>query len=200
MTTRVIGRPNPEKSHYCDLPDEYGPDREPTGTLIECDGCGRRYISTPAREVTRGMQQVGNHWKEVHRSWLEKRRWNRLQAERTARALLPARTNPELPCEINMKKGWSCLRGYHSDGPCALVEDGVPVGVGNQPVLSVGDIAMSKSILVEIDRNARAYGWEVGNGHPLARKIVETSPDNPFTDKNWQSKISQDGPGEDFDD
>lgn len=43
--------------------------------------------------------------------------------------------------------------------------------------------------LEEIDRNARAYGWEIGNGHPLAERIEELSDDNPFLDKKWREKM-----------
>lgn len=46
----------------------------------------------------------------------------------------------------------------------------------------------SKDIDEEIDRNARAYGFEIGRGHPLAEKLEKTSPDNPFLDKNWRAK------------
>lgn len=39
-----------------------------------------------------------------------------------------------------------------------------------------------------IDRNARAYGWEIGRGAPLVDKI-EYSPDNPFLNPNWRENI-----------
>lgn len=26
-------------------------------------------------------------------------------------------------CEVNMKPGWICIRGFHETGPCALVEN-----------------------------------------------------------------------------
>lgn len=35
----------------------------------------------------------------------------------------------------------------------------------------------------EIDRNARAYGWEVGNGKE-AKDVIEASPDNPYLKEN----------------
>jgi hypothetical protein len=41
----------------------------------------------------------------------------------------------------------------------------------------------------EIDRNARAYGWSVGRGHPLAEQIEDVDPENPFLDPNWRDKI-----------
>lgn len=39
--------------------------------------------------------------------------------------------------------------------------------------------------LLEIDRNARAYGWEVGRGQGCGQQ-VKASPDNPFMDENWR--------------
>lgn len=40
----------------------------------------------------------------------------------------------------------------------------------------------------EIDRNARAYGFEVGRGKPLT-KTMTFSDDNPFIDRNWRDKV-----------
>jgi len=45
------------------------------------------------------------------------------------------------------------------------------------------------SALGEIDRNARAYGWEIGHGHPLAEQIESTSDDNPFLNPDWRDQI-----------
>lgn len=42
--------------------------------------------------------------------------------------------------------------------------------------------------LEEIDRNARAYGWAVGRGQPLAEQI-ESGDDNPFHDPDWRERI-----------
>jgi len=44
--------------------------------------------------------------------------------------------------------------------------------------------------LFEIDRNARAYGFEVGRGHPLVKDVLKLSPDNPFLQKDWAEMIS----------
>lgn len=41
----------------------------------------------------------------------------------------------------------------------------------------------------EIDRNARAYGWEIGKGHPLVEQIEKMQPDNPFLNKNWRENL-----------
>lgn len=49
----------------------------------------------------------------------------------------------------------------------------------------------------EADRQARAYGWEMGNaGH--SGKLVEmvtTSPENPFLDPDWKSRITREEKG-----
>lgn len=42
--------------------------------------------------------------------------------------------------------------------------------------------------LEEIDRQARAYGFEIGRGKPLD-VVVSTSDDNPFMEKNWRCQI-----------
>jgi hypothetical protein len=51
-------------------------------------------------------------------------------------------------------------------------------------------------LLEELDRNARAYGWEVGRGHPLTEKLTVTSPDNPFMDRNWRDKVEKSPEGD----
>ncbi len=45
-------------------------------------------------------------------------------------------------------------------------------------------------ILEEIDRNARAYGYEIGRGQQLGREIT-TSQDNPFLDPNWRDQVPE---------
>lgn len=47
---------------------------------------------------------------------------------------------------------------------------------------------ITKDMLDDMDRNARAYGWEIGKGKPLTTEM-EMSPDNPFTDKNWKDNV-----------
>lgn len=41
----------------------------------------------------------------------------------------------------------------------------------------------------EIDRNARAYGWEVGRGKTPA-EVINMSRDNPFADPNWAVAVA----------
>lgn len=45
--------------------------------------------------------------------------------------------------------------------------------------------------LSESDRNARAYGFEIGRGKPLAEKLTELSDNNPFMDSEWQFKMTE---------
>jgi hypothetical protein len=42
----------------------------------------------------------------------------------------------------------------------------------------------------ETDRCARAYGWEIGQGKPLAA-MIDSSPDNPFMDRDWRDKVAK---------
>lgn len=42
--------------------------------------------------------------------------------------------------------------------------------------------------LLSIDLNARAYGWEIGRGTPMAEQI-ESSPDNPFINPDWRDNL-----------
>jgi hypothetical protein len=49
-------------------------------------------------------------------------------------------------------------------------------------------------IVAEIDRNARAYGWDVGHGRPLSEQL-ESHPDNPFMDPDWSSGLAPQSSG-----
>ena len=48
-----------------------------------------------------------------------------------------------------------------------------------------------------MDRNARAYGWEIGHGQPLTQ-VIDFSPENPFIDPNWRINLTdeEDADGE----
>lgn len=41
----------------------------------------------------------------------------------------------------------------------------------------------------EIDRNARAYGWEIGQGAVLSHGMVQVTDGNPFIQSNWRDQI-----------
>jgi hypothetical protein len=45
----------------------------------------------------------------------------------------------------------------------------------------------------EIDRQARAYGFEIGRGHKLTNQIDTISEDNPFRNVNWRNNIIIEG-------
>lgn len=45
--------------------------------------------------------------------------------------------------------------------------------------------------LREIDRNARAYGWEVGHGQPLGRVLLSVDS-NPFLMPGWRQGVVSD--------
>lgn len=49
---------------------------------------------------------------------------------------------------------------------------------------NLGLVSLSK--LEEIDRTARAYGWEIGRGRPIVQQMEDISPSNPFLDPNWR--------------
>lgn len=40
----------------------------------------------------------------------------------------------------------------------------------------------------ELDRHARAYGWEIGRGKKIG-KAVTASSDNPFLKEGWDSDL-----------
>ena len=67
----------------------------------------------------------------------------------------------------------------------------LPVAVANEIVRSlvVEPRRRRDRILAEIDRNARAYGWEIGRGHPLVERIESTDPENPFLAADWRTRL-----------
>jgi len=53
---------------------------------------------------------------------------------------------------------------------------------------------LTEQQLEEIDRNARAYGYEIGRGKPMTDQL-DASPDNPFLDPDWRDKQELSGSG-----
>jgi hypothetical protein len=47
-----------------------------------------------------------------------------------------------------------------------------------------------KPALEEMDRNARAYGWEIGNGQDL-KDVIDVHDENPFLTSNWRDNVSR---------
>jgi hypothetical protein len=56
-----------------------------------------------------------------------------------------------------------------------------------QRVMVIKDMVPAEDIF-DIDRQARAYGFEIGRGKSLIAAVL-TSDDNPFLDRDWRSNI-----------
>lgn len=56
-----------------------------------------------------------------------------------------------------------------------------------------GFVVMTKAQMEEVDRNARAFGWEVGRGH-LMSSHLNMLPANPFSEKNWREHLDEETP------
>lgn len=50
------------------------------------------------------------------------------------------------------------------------------------------DEAPWRDDLAEVDRNARAYGYEIGRGAPITAQLDATDG-NPFLDRDWSKGI-----------
>lgn len=55
-----------------------------------------------------------------------------------------------------------------------------------------GTCGLTDDQVEEIDRNARAYGWEIGRGQMLGVQ-VDTTENNPFMERNWRDAIVSQG-------
>ncbi len=69
---------------------------------------------------------------------------------------------------------------------------GVDYQVGTMDTPELGDLVVALlngdgQAMVENDRNARAYGWEIGRGQPIGQEIG-TSDDNPFLESDWRER------------
>lgn len=51
------------------------------------------------------------------------------------------------------------------------------------------DKCISDEQLDEIDRNARAFGWEIGHGAIMVAGTICTSDNNPFLSKDWKKEM-----------
>jgi hypothetical protein len=49
---------------------------------------------------------------------------------------------------------------------------------------------ISQEQLDEIDRNARAYGFEIGRGKALTKNL-NMSDDNPFLESSWRDNVQE---------
>jgi len=89
---------------------------------------------------------------------------------------------PDDVCAVRWTGQWPTSVVFHERG----IESVIAIhGHGGQTkVVYLDDVNTE-----EVDRNARAYGFEVGKGHPLVERIERISDDNPFQNKNWKDKI-----------
>lgn len=96
--------------------------------------------------------------------------------------------------------------GIWADGEVALLRcscgwtKNIPIDDDVRPVFPIWERHLAEQITAagfgpvraveaereEVDRNARAYGWEIGRGHPLVEQIESTSEDNPFLSPDWR--------------
>lgn len=68
----------------------------------------------------------------------------------------------------------------------SLTQALMDIGLDDLTVGRAVDAIANDGFLLEIDRNARAYGWEIGNGQTIARQI-DVTEGNPFTGTAWRN-------------
>lgn len=72
-----------------------------------------------------------------------------------------------------------------ADHPARLADDSGRAG----PLRVYPDGVLPEN-MAEIDRNARAYGWEIGHGEDLA-EVVDATDGNPFLNREWRNEIER---------
>lgn len=73
---------------------------------------------------------------------------------------------------------------HHDRRRAASLHDQIRLGLKLAEVnaeLAIVDAIVLSSKMPEVDRNARAYGWEVGQGQEPSAQLV-TTPGNPFVE------------------
>lgn len=75
--------------------------------------------------------------------------------------------------------GWAELGKSFPEHVANVYEDSVRVR--NE----ASSLTYTQEQLDSMDQSARAYGWEVGRGHPIV-EMLETTEGNPFEDPNWR--------------
>jgi hypothetical protein len=101
-------------------------------------------------------------------------------------------------CEVIDKHVKRCIRPHeHLEESHIWIEalnrsDGAPrmvIWTNTTPPTKIMAYIIDPDAVDEVDRNARAYGWEVGNGHPLVEQINTLSEDNPFMNAYWKNNM-----------
>lgn len=85
---------------------------------------------------------------------------------------------PDGVCAVRWTGQWPTSVVFHDQGMEAI--KAVHGHGGKTDVIYIDE---------ETDRNARAYGFEIGRGHPLASVVGKISEDNPFQDKDWKKNV-----------
>jgi hypothetical protein len=78
---------------------------------------------------------------------------------------------------------------YLQTGPEPDYDNDVQVGTMDTPELGEAVVeALNRPDPSEADRNARAYGWEIGRGQVLGQ-VVNTTEGNPFMSAEWRDDL-----------
>lgn len=111
-------------------------------------------------------------------------------------------SDPYRPCTVNMKQGWICTRGYHADGPCALVPHAVAnydralnaMAIPPDHICSRDDINVDKRAYHSLVRRWRAIVELCrSRQEPVVRPDGEVTVTSRLTDVDaiWPSEIME---------
>jgi hypothetical protein len=98
------------------------------------------------------------------------------------------------PSDLHHKGHYGVPDSDPSAGWCgtAVAHDRHPWHDGLCPGFRANTISPNYGVppdVVEIDRNARAYGWEIGHRGIAPTEVTETSEGNPFMDPDWRTAV-----------
>lgn len=54
--------------------------------------------------------------------------------------------------------------------------------------VAVDQSVVTDEFITSIDRNARAFGWEIGRGADLSKPVTEMTTGNPFAFLDWRKR------------
>jgi hypothetical protein len=112
-------------------------------------------------------------------------------------------------CRTHNRPYGECANANTDGTPCAAAPAHVPPENVGQPIDFAGptgrelpgehwnariiretaDASPPPPDLAEIDRNARAYGWEIGHRGISPIEVVGCSEGNPFMDSDWRAAV-----------
>lgn len=85
---------------------------------------------------------------------------------------------PDGVCAVRWTAQWPTSVVFHERGMASI--EAIHGHVGQTKITYIDE---------EADRNARAYGYEIGKGRPLVAILGEISEDNPFINPDWRDTI-----------